>query len=650
MKDDIQNIIVNNNFVSNNGNVKNATSWTKNKNNEMLNSKKLNWDDKSDFQMAQRGFIDCHDPLTITNQNGSLVFDMEAFKAFMKNDVPAPDTVNPSLWRHGILNTYSGLFKVTDKIYQVRGYDLALMGIIESDNGYIIVDTLSSDEESQKALDLVYRNLGKKPIKAVIITHSHADHFGGIAGVVNRDEYESGNIKIVVGEGFTKSSLGEYVLAGPVVGRRAIYQFGFNLTVGPRGAVDAGIGKYRSGGLRSFLPPTHEIKKTGEIMNIDGVDIVFVVSPETEAPTEIEFYLPQFKTLCTAENVNMAMHNLYPIRGTLTRDAKLWAECINQLIEMFPETEIAFGTHFWPVWGKDEVKNWLEKQRDMIKYMHDQTLRLANLGHTGQEIAQMIELPESLASEWFNREYYGTIKHNVRAIYTRYWGWYDGNPANLNPLPPEETATRMVECMGGAGKVMEMAREAFGKGEYRWAVQLLNLVVFADPENCDAKYLEADALEQLGYQQECATWRNAYLQGARELRTGENITSFRKTLTFYDGMPEENLFDVLAVSLNGPMSNGKIVTFYINFTDSGNRYLMSLKNSVLHSSKYKVAKNADASITVDKPSFIRLFLLKKTVEEIMEDGDLQINGSKDKVKEFVQLIDEFDGKFNVMLP
>lgn len=629
---------------------KEATGWTKKINKGFLENAPVNWDDDTDFEMAQRGFIDCDDPHTITDANGNIVFDMEAFKKFLKPGSPAPATVNPSLWRHGILNTYAGLFKLTDRLYQVRGYDLALMGVIESDSGYIIVDALSSDEETRKAINLVYRNLGEKPIKAVIITHSHQDHFGGIAGIVDKQDLESGKVKIIVGEGFTKSSLTEYVLAGPVVGRRSIFQFGYQLPAGPQGAVDAGIGKYRSGGLRSFLPPTNEIKETGESMNIDGIEFVFVVSPETEAPTEIEFYLPQFKTICVAENVNMAMHNLYPLRGTLTRDAKLWAECINELMEMFPEAEIAFGTHFWPVWGQQKVRNWLEKQRDMIKYMHDQTLRLGNHGYTGPEISQMVNLPASLASEWFNREYYGTIQHNVRAIYTRYWGWYDGNPANLSPLPPEGTASRMVEYMGGAEKVIEKARTSFEKGEYRWVAQILNLVVFDDPQNTEAKELEADALEQLGYQQECATWRNTYLAGAQELRTGNNITAFRKTLSFYNGMPEKDLFETLAISLNGPKAEGIKLNIKVILSDSQDEYIMNLNNSVLHSSKGKLAANPDITITADKPSFIKLVLLKTPAQEIMKTGHLKIEGQQDKLNIFIDLFDDFDGKFNIALP
>jgi alkyl sulfatase BDS1-like metallo-beta-lactamase superfamily hydrolase len=628
---------------------KGASNWTRAVNSDFLNNPVLNWKDEIDFQRAQRGFIASDEPLTITDAQGNVAFDMEVYKGFIKFGLPSPETVNPSLWRHAQLNQYAGLFKLTDRLYQVRGYDLALMGIIEGNSGYVIIDGLSTIEASKKAIGLVYRHLGKKPIVAVVITHSHSDHFGGIAGIVSRDELESGLVKIIAVEGFTKASLSENVLAGPAMNRRAIYQFGFGLPQNPQGSVDAGIGKFRSGGVRSFLTPTDEIKKTGERMILDGIEFVFVVSPETEAPAEMEFYLPQFKTLCVAENVNMTMHNLYPMRGALTRDAKVWANSINEMIELFPDAEIAFGTHFWPVWGQKEIRNWLEKQRDMIQYLHDQTLRLANLGYTGAEISQMVKLPPSLASEWFNRAYYGAIQNNVRAIYTRYLGWYDGNAANLNPLPPEETARRLVEYMGGAGEVLKKARQAFEKGEYCWVAQVLNLVIFDDPDNMEARNLEADALEQLGYQQESAGWRNAYLVGAQELRTGINVTFFNRGLPMYNGMPEEDLFEALAVTLNGPKAENKKMNINFIFTDSQSRYLMNLENSVVHSFKGR-SDSADLTITADKQSFIRLVFLKRPVEEIKKSGQLKIEGQISLLDEFLGLLDEFDGKFNVMLP
>ena len=627
-----------------------ATEWTRKANRAVLNDPILKWTDKRDLENVQRGFIATDSPLTIRDASGNVVFDMEAYTSFIKPDLPAPDTANPSLWRHAQLNTFAGLFKITDRVYQVRGYDLACMAIIEGDTGYIIVDTLSRVEESKKAIDLVYEHIGRKPIKAVIVTHSQVDHMGGIAGIISAADVREGRTKIIVPRGFTEAYLGENVLAGPAMSRRAVYQFGFGLPVGPKGIIDSGLGKSFMAGTSSFLPPTDEVAQTGQRMTIDGVEFIFVMSPETEAPAEMEFYLPQFKTLCVAEIVNHTAHNLYPMRGTLTRDAKAWAGYINQMLELFPDAEFAFGVHLWPVWGKEHVRNWLKKQRDMYKYLHDQTLRLANLGYTGTEIAQMVQLPPSLASEWFNRDFYGAIQNNVRAIYTRYFGWYDGNPANLNPLPPEESAKRLVEYMGGPDQILNKARKSYEAGEYRWVAQVLNLVVFSDPKNMTARILEADALEQLGYQQESSTWRNAYLVGAQELRTGRNITPYRKHLMTWVGIPEAGLLDALAVSLNGPKANGK--TIYVNciFTESKNEYLLTLENSVIHHFKDRSRTDADITITADKPSFIKLMFLGMPSEQIIPSGHLKIEGNKVRLNELLGLFDIPAGDFNIMLP
>lgn len=629
---------------------KEATEWTANANRAVLLDSHLNWEDKKDFEYAQRGFIARHCPLTITNAKGSVFFDMEAYTAFVKADVPAPDTVNPSLWRQAQLNTFAGLFKISDRMYQVRGYDLACMAVIEGNTGYIVIDALTTVEGSKKAMDLIYEHLGRKPVRALVVTHSHADHFGGAGGIVTTDDVRSGKVKIVVPAGFTKAALSENILAGPAMRRRAAYQFGFGLPIGPKGMVDSGLGKAIWGGTVSFIPPTEEVVETGKKMIIDGVEFIFQMSPETEAPAEMEFYLPQFKTLCVAEIVNRTVHNLCPMRGALTRDAKAWAGYINQMLELFPEAEIAFGLHFWPIRGKEKVHNWLKKQRDLYKYLHDQTLRLANLGYTGAEIAQMIQLPPSLASEWFNRDFYGAIRNNVRAIYTRYLGWYDGNPANLDPLPPEETAKRLVEYMGGANTLLARARNSFDAGEYRWVAQVLNLLLFADPKNMAARKLQADALEQLGYQQESSTWRNAYLVGAQELRTGKNIGRIPRTLEFFGGIPESDLFEFLAVSLDGPKANGKRIYINIIFTDLRTKYFLTLENSVLHYFKDRQDLQADVTVVTDKPSFINLFFLGTPFAGVLQSGQLTITGKTEFLGELMGLFDVFTGDFNITLP
>lgn len=628
----------------------NATAWTKKANQSVLEDPALRWFDQNDFENAQKGFIARDSQLLIRDAKGNTVMDMEAYSAFIQPNYPPPDTVNPSLWRIAQLNTIAGIFKVTDRIYQIRGYDLACMVVIESDTGYIIVDTLTTIEESQAALSLLNRNVGDKPIKAVIITHSHADHFGGIAGIVSDSEIKSGAIKIIAPHGFTEASLNENVLAGSAMARRAAYQFGLGLQVGPQGIVDSGLGKSRRGGKVSFLPPTDEIFETGQQLTIDGVEIVFVMSPESEAPAEMEFYLPQFKTLCVAENVNQTIHNLYPMRGALTRDAKAWAGYINEMLEMFPGAEFAVGTHFWPVRGKKEVHNFLRKQRNMYLYLHDQTLRLANLGYTGAEIAQMVQLPPSLASEWFNRPYYGSIKNNVRAIYTRYLGWYDGNPANLNPLPPEATAKRIIEYMGGSAPVLEKARKAFDNGEYRWVAQVLNYVVFADPDNIEARNLEASAFEQLAYQEECGPWRNAYLVGAQELKAGHCNAALPRGFDVYLGMPEKSLFDALSVRLNGLKAVEESIGIDFVFSDSGRRYSVVLEDCVLISREITTAASPELTITADKPSFIRLMFLGDDLDKLVGSGQMKWEGDKDKIYLLLSLLDVFDGHFNIVLP
>ena len=629
---------------------KDATVWTKKANQAVAADPTLRWDDKKDFDNIRKGFIGKDSPLVITDGNGRKIFDMEAYTDFIKPDAPSPDTVNPSLWRHSRLNTSAGLFKIADRLYQVRGYDIACMIVIESKAGYIVVDTLSNTEESKKAMELVYKHLGKKPVKAVVITHSHADHFGGVGGVVDAAQVKSRKVKVIAPKNFVDAALNENILAGPAMARRGVFQFGNSLPVNPKGTVDSGLGKRRASGTISFTYPTDLVTQTGQKMTIDGVQFVFQLAPESEAPAEMEFYLPQFKALCVAENVNQSSHNLYPIRGALTRDARAWAGYIDEMMEMFPNTEVAFGTHFWPVWGKGEVRNWLEKQRDLYKYMHDQSLRLANHGFTGPEIAQMMKLPSSLASEWFNRDYYGAIQNNVRAVYTRYFGWYDGNPANLFPLPPEESSKRLVELMGGPAAVLPKAREAFDAGEYRWVAQLLNYVVFADPENKEARNLEADALEQLGYQQESSIFRNAYLTAAVELRTGKPTGSLRGSVSILAAISDSALFDFLAVRLNGPKADGKTITINWVFPDSNKKYLMKLKNSVLGHSAGKESPLADLTITLDHAAFIKLMFLGESPEELSKAGGVKFAGDRSKLDELVGLLDKFDGGFHIVMP
>lgn len=628
---------------------KEATGFTREVNRSALNNSILPWNDNSDFKDAERGFVSNDPPPVVKADNGNVVFDINMYTDFIKLDSAAPDTVNPILWRRAKLNTNAGLYKITESVYVVRGYDLANMVIVEGKTGYIVLDALTNIEAATTAMKLVRKSLGEKPVRAVVIGHSHGDHFGGLGGLVDTDSVRRGKIKIIAPEGFEEAAIRESVLAGPAMNRRLIYQFGRNLSVGPKEVVDSGIGKRGPGGTMHLLPPTDFITQTGTKLTIDGIDLVFQVTPDTEAPASMQAYLPQFKTLWTGELAGHTNHNLCPLRGTLIRDASKWAGYINEMLELFPDTEVAVGSHLWPVWGNESVHNFLKKQRDLYKFTHDQTLRLANHGYTGYEIQQMLKLPDSLASEWFNRDYYGTLKFNIHSTYTRYFGWYDGNPVNLDPHPPEETAKRLVCMMGGAKKIVAEAQEVFDTGDYRWVVQLLNYVVFAEPRNMQARNLLADALEQLGYQQESSTWRNAYLVGAKELRA-ETLPEGRRNILSFEGLEEKDIFDFLAVSLNCDKAAGK--SFHIDwiFQDRNSTFAITIENSVLHYKTGNHAGAADTSITLNYSEFIKLLFADASIDELLNSGTIELAGEKRKLNEFLDLFDRFEGNFNIVLP
>ncbi|MCD4786464.1 MAG: MBL fold metallo-hydrolase [Candidatus Eremiobacteraeota bacterium] len=626
-----------------------ATLHTRKVNNSVLD--KLDFSDKEDFEDATRGFIGKIEDGVIRNDKGQPVWDLNQYK-FLEEE-KCPDTVNPSLWRQGKLNMFNGLFKVTDRIYQVRGHDLSVISFIKSDNGYIVIDPLISAECAKASLDLLYKHIGEKPVVAVIYTHSHTDHYGGVKGVVSEEDVNSGKVKIIAPEGFLEAAISENVMAGTAMSRRAIYMYGPLLPKGPKGQVDAGLGKTISQGTVTLFEPTHYITRTGQEMMIDGVKVVFQLTPNTEAPAEMNFYFPQFRALCIAENCNHNLHNLYTLRGAKVRDAKAWAHYINEAIVLFGDkSDVIFAGHHWPHWGKTRIIDFMKKQRDMYKYLHDQTLRLANLGYTMIEIAEMVKLPEDLAGEWYNRGYYGTVSHDVKAIYQRYLGWFDGNPANLHPLPPVEASKKYVEFMGGAEAVLTKAREAFEKGEYRWVAQVVNHVVFADPNNKDACNLQADALEQLGYQAESGPWRCFYLTGATELRNGVPVIAAFSTASpdTVKAMSLEMIFDYMGVKLNGPKADGKKIKLNMNFTDIKQKFLLELENSVLNNTIDKQAKDADATITLTRAALDEVILGRTTVKEKVESGEIKVEGDREKIKELFSLLDKFDEWFNIVTP
>ena len=627
-----------------------ATEATKAANRKVLES--LNFGDREDFENAARGFIAKPDALRITNAKGAPVWDMESFKAFISLDKPAPDTVNPSLWRNAQLVMQYGLYKVADRIYQVRGYDLSNITFIQGATGWIVFDPLISVETAKAALDLVNERLGKRPVTGVVYSHSHVDHFGGVRGIIDEADVNAKKVQILAPEHFTEHAISENVIAGNAMSRRAVFMFGALLPRGAEGSVGAGLGPTNSVGAVSLILPTREIKKTGEAVTIDGVRMVFQMTPNTEAPVEMNTYFPQFRALWMAENATNTMHNILTLRGALVRDPLNWAKYLDEAITLYGDkSDVKFQSHHWPLWGTDKIVDYLKKQRDLYKYMHDQSLNLLNKGYTGVELSNMITLPPELHKAWPNRGYYGTLKHNTRAIYQRYMGFYDANPSSLDPLPPEDAAKKYVEYMGGAAAVIKRAKADFEKGEYRWVAEALRHVVFAEPDNKAAKELLADAYEQMGYQAEAGTWRSIYLQGAFELRNGTpNAGGVRSaSADVITAMPPEMTFDYLAVKLNGPRATGKKITLDVNFTDLKKPYSLKVENGVLN---YSVgfAPNADAKLSLAKSTLDRIQLGEVTIEQAVASGDLKVEGRREAFVEFVGLLDAFPFWFNIVTP
>jgi linear primary-alkylsulfatase len=526
--------------------------------------------DRRDFEDARRGFVATLPDGRIAGADATPVWDMKRYEFLDRDEAPA--TVNPSLWRQAQLNAIHGLFRVAERVYQVRGLDLANMTIIEGDSSILVLDTLLTAEAAQAALDLYYAYRPRKPVGAVIYSHSHADHFGGVKGVVSEADVAAGRVKIYAPDGFMEHAVAENVIAGNAMSRRAQYMYGPLLPPGEKGQVDTGLGKNLSRGTLTLLAPT-DLIRTNETRVIDGVEIFFQLTPGTEAPAEMNLYFPQFRVLDMAENTTHNMHNLYTtLRGAEIRDGNAWSRYIGEALQLFGKrSDALIAQHHWPVFGPERIAAYLKKQRDLYKFINDQSLRLLNHGLTAAEIAEELRLPNSLAEEWSLRGYYGTLRHNARAVYQKYLGWYDSNPANLDPLPPAAAARKIVEYMGGAEAVTARAREDFRRGEYRWVASVMKEVVFADPGNREARELEADALEQLGYQAEAGTWRNEYLVGAAELRSGPPKARAPSTLSadMLRALWLDNLFDLMGVRLNGPRAEGKTVLINWNFTDTG---------------------------------------------------------------------------------
>ena len=617
--------------------------------------KRLDFDDRTDFELAQRGLLARADALLIPGPGDGPLGDVPAWDMTRYGfiDGEAPDTVHPGLWRQAQLNNLHGLYEITDGIYQVRGYDLSNVTFIRGETGWIVIDPLISVEPARAALEFVNAELGERPVSAVIYTHSHVDHFGGVRGVVDEAEVEAGRVRIIAPQGFMHHAVSENVLAGNAMSRRASYMFGRLLPPQARGQVDTGLGRTTSTGTVTLIPPTDIITETGTEMTLDGVDFVFQNTPGAEAPAEMMFYLPQFRAFCVAEEANATLHNLYTLRGAQVRSGKLWARWLDEAILLFGgDMELLFGSHHWPRWGRSAAIEYLEKQRDLYKYIHDQTLRLANLGYTAREIAEMIELPDSLALPWYNRGFYGSVRHNAKATYQLYLGWFDGNPAQLDPHPPEAAATRYVEFMGGAEAVLDKSAAAFAEGDYRWVAEVVNHVVFAEPQNARARNLQADALEQLGYQAQSGPWRNFYLTGAQELREGLTAVSVPQAGSedIVASLTPEMLFDYLAVRLNGPEAADEDITLNLHFRDSRRDFVLLVKNGVLNYRPDRSAAAPDVSLDLARLDFIALLSGEAELPALVDAERATVDGSLLTLRRFGGLFDEFGFWFPIVTP
>lgn len=606
----------------------------------------LPWHDTTDFDNADRGFIAALSPCVIKAADGRVVWDNDAY-AFL--DGPAPASVHPSLWRQSILNAKQGLYEVVPGIYQVRGFDISNISFIEGDTGIIVIDPLVSTEVAAAALDL-YRTHrgGDRPVVAVIYTHSHVDHFGGVLGVTSQADVDAGAVAVLAPEGFTAHAVQENVYAGPAMLRRATYMYGSLLARGPQDQVGCGLGQIPSSGEVAIIVPTIDIRTTGQTHTIDGVEIEFQMAPGTEAPAEMHFYFPRFRALCMAENATHNLHNLLTLRGALVRDPHAWAGYLTEAIDTFAaRTDVVFASHHWPTWGRENIVEFLGLQRDLYAYLHDQTLRLLNQGYTGVEIAEMFQLPPALDRAWHTRGYYGSVSHNVKAVYQRYMGWFDGNPGRLWPHPPEALAPRYVAAMGGIGRVVELARTAVESGDFRWAATLLDHAIFTDSEHAAARALYADTLEQLGYGAENATWRNFFLSGATELRAGNFGTAGQVTSqTMLSQLTPEQIFDGLAIRVNGPGSWGLDITTDVTFADLGVNYRLTLRNGVLVHRKV-AADPATATVS------IRLDDKSRLLATAMGDFDspgLHISGDRAALQAFLGALERPNPNFNIVTP
>jgi alkyl sulfatase BDS1-like metallo-beta-lactamase superfamily hydrolase len=610
-------------------------------------AKTLPFADRQDFDFASRGYMGTRSDPIIKRADGAVVWDLNAY-SFVKGN--APDTVNPSLWRHDQVLAKSGLFQVSDTIWQVRGFDISNVTFIKGKTGWIVIDPLTSAEVAKAALELVNEKLGVRPIVAMIYTHSHGDHFGGVKGMIEQKDVDEGKVQVIAPQGFMEQAVSENIIAGTAMNRRATYQFGHFLAPGPQGQMGSGIGMAVSKGTVTLIAPTVLITHTGQEMVIDGVKVQFQITPGTEAPSEMNFFLPDLHILCMAENANVSMHNVLTPRGALVRDAKAWAEYLTESVRLYgANTDIMFTSHGWPRFGKAEVNGFLENHRDAYKFLHDQSVRYMNQGLTGEEIAAKVVLPKALNDSWYNKGYYGTMRFNSRAVYQRYMGWYDANPVHLADLPPAEEGKRYVAAMGGADKVMALAKLSIDSGDYSWAATLLNNVVMADSANVAAREMLASAYDQLGYQQESSLGRNIYLMGATELRKGvQKASSLPMSSDMVANLPTAMLFDLLSVRLDAAKAEGVNLKLAMVFPDRNESVYIRVRNGVLIAETGTAPGPVDATLTVARPLFLQSILMGTSLAPAVMTGKAKIEGDMAAFRKLTDLFDKGGGDFPIV--
>ena len=601
--------------------------------------------DTRDFADADRGFIAALEPCVVTAADGRVVWDNDVYD-FLVGE--APTSVHPSLWRQSMLVAKQGLYEVAHGVYQVRGLDLSNVSFVEGDTGVIVIDPLVCTETAAAALALYRAHRGDRPVVAVIYTHSHVDHFGGVLGVTTQADVDAGRVAVIAPEGFIDHAIQENVYAGTAMTRRAAYMYGTVLARGPRGQVGCGLGQTPSTGEVAVIVPTVDIATTGETRTVDGVEIEFQMAPGTEAPAEMHFYFPRYRALCMAENATHNLHNLLTLRGALVRDPHGWSGYLTEAIDTFADrTDVVFASHHWPTWGHDRIVEFLSLQRDLYAYLHDQTLRQINQGYTGIEIAENFQMPPALHAAWHTHGYYGSVSHNVKAVYQRYMGWFDGNPARLWQHPPEAIAPRYVEAMGGVDRVVEIAQTAFDGGDFRWAATLLDHAIFTDAEHPAARDLYADTLEQLAYGAENATWRNFFLAGATELRDGNFGTPTQTTsLSLLSQLTPEQMFDSFAISVNGPKAWALDLALDVTFADTGVNYRLTLRNGVLVYRRVAADPvTATATVTVVN----KLRLLTFAAGDTTSPG-VDTTGDATAMTTLLGVLDRPDPGFNIVTP